>query len=193
MGAIGVFVAEDAPAVVMPTLQATMSPGFGVFHGDENGVIIFRLPGYDPENQLVTGHIMRFPQHGTLYQISENGSVGDALPAVSSFDAESLITQYPVEVVDMTSEWGTSSEWLHTANITAEDAVAMFTEARSASTNPLPMDCYCGLGILGPPDCPPRNGDCATTWSPSTNAGEVFITLRYAQAVYVSEVRRVLA
>ena len=186
-----VFIAQDMAAVLQPMLVDTKGPSFGVFRGvEDSGAVVFRLPGYDPENQMITAHIVDFPKHGRLYQVLEDGSVGDALPVVSSVAAETLVTQYAVAVVDMSPEWGSTDGWLRTANMTIDDVTNAFVQAslNRSSTNPLSPMCYCGIGALGPPDCPVKNADCGSAWNPLDASGEAMIILEYATPVFLTEV-----
>ena len=50
--------------------------------------------------------------------------------------------------------------------------------------------CYCSLGIIGPADCPVTNADCSGSWNTLlTNQGYQHIDVKFAEAVYVSQVQ----
>lgn len=78
-----VGVPQFAPPALLPARSPSLSPHFGVYKCREGEHVVFSLPGYDPENLLLTATVLQFPAHGTLYQVCAHVCIPCSFPPFS--------------------------------------------------------------------------------------------------------------
>ena len=109
------------PVGLEPILKDSTSPLFHSYPVTENGNITFELPGIELDGQLLIGRIVKFPAHGTLYNIHPNGSVADPIAKTSTHDSEAVIAQWVHRVLNYSSEWGSTSSYVQYLNMSEAD------------------------------------------------------------------------
>ncbi len=116
-----VLVPETLPLGLLPLMVPSTCPTFNTFEVKEDGFVVFQLQGFDPNKQDMVAKITRFPEHGVLYNVWPNGTIGLPILTLSTYASETVISQWVSEVVGFSSEWQDTAAYLASVNVTMEE------------------------------------------------------------------------
>lgn len=109
------------PAGELPLFVRSSAPSFNLFPCKENTNCTFQLVGYEPDNGYLVARVFKFPANGTLYNVNDDGSIGDPVAEVSSPASDNIVRQWVKKVLAFQSEWASSSQFLQSLNTTLDD------------------------------------------------------------------------
>jgi hypothetical protein len=118
-----VLVPETLPLGLLPLMVPSTCPTFNTFEVKEDGFVVFQLQGFDPNKQDMVAKITRFPEHGVLYNVWPNGTIGSAIYTRSTRESETVISQWASEVVGFSTEFQSTAAYLASVNVTMEEAM----------------------------------------------------------------------
>lgn len=106
-----------------PVLQPSFLPSMNRYACMEDGEVCLQLQGLEPDGQAMAARIHKFPDNGTLYDVNPDGSRGAPIPTLTSRAAETILSQWVHEVVEVSSERQSTAQFLTSINATMTDVL----------------------------------------------------------------------